>query len=394
MPLFLFVAVAVWALVHVYLGTRLVGPLALAPGRRRLAWLAVAVGAAIDPLVLFAGRGASGAAWFVPIAYIAFVYMGLLTLVFFLTVPRDVLALVARLLDAGMGRAGARRGLLPADPERRRFLMNASNAGIAGITSVLAGWGTYEAVRIPRVVHVDIPVRGLPPAFDGFRIAQITDLHVGPTIRRGFVRAVVDRTNGLGADLIAVTGDLIDGYVGEIGELVAPIADLHAPEGVYFITGNHEYYWDAEAWCAEVARLGLTVLRNEHRVLERGGDRLVLAGVTDYSAGRRMPGHRSDPAGALSGTPTGATRVLLAHQPWSLIAAARAGYDVQISGHTHGGQFFPFMLFVGLAHPFVRGLHLYRKRTWIYVSAGTGYWGPPLRDGMPSEITLIRLRAA
>ncbi|MEX1365294.1 MAG: metallophosphoesterase, partial [Nannocystaceae bacterium] len=158
-----------------------------------------------------------------------------------------------------------------------------------------------------------------------------------------------------------------------------------------FVTGNHEYYWDGPAWCAEVSRLGLTVLNNEHRVIEHEGARIVLAGVTDISAGGMVPAHASSPAAACEGAPADCIKVLLAHQPRSIEAAAAAGYDLQISGHTHGGQYFPMNLLVYLAQPYVAGLHLHDDTTWIYVSRGTGYWGPPLRVGAPHEISLLRL---
>jgi predicted MPP superfamily phosphohydrolase len=201
---------------------------------------------------------------------------------------------------------------------------------------------------------------------------------------------VVDRVNDLSPDLIAVTGDLIDGTVEHLRHQVAPLGELRAPDGAFFVTGNHEYYWDAEAWCAEVARLGLTVLNNAHTVVRRGSASVVVAGVTDYTSARHLESHVSDPQKAIDGAPEAHLKLLLAHQPKTIVAAERAGFDLQVSGHTHGGQYFPWNLFVGLAHPFTVGLHPYRS-TLIYVSPGTGYWGPPTRAGVPSEITLLRL---
>jgi hypothetical protein len=234
-------------------------------------------------------------------------------------------------------------------------------------------------------------VANLPPALHGFSIAQISDLHVGPTIKRGFVEGIVRRTNELNADMIAVTGDLVDGSVQQLSAHTAPLAGLRARYGAYFVTGNHEYYSGERAWTDEIRRLGLHVLKNEHVVLTHRGASLVLAGVTDYSAHHFDPAQRSDPAEALRGAPCDAgARVLLAHQPSTAMAAANAGFDVQISGHTHGGQFWPWNLFVHLFQPFSSGLHRL-KNLWIYVSRGTGYWGPPNRFGVPSEITRIRL---
>jgi predicted MPP superfamily phosphohydrolase len=173
-------------------------------------------------------------------------------------------------------------------------------------------------------------------------------------------------------------------------EEVAPLAELGAPHGKYFVTGNHEYYWDAPGWVREVERLGFAALVNTHRLIERGDGKLLVAGVTDSTASRGTPGHRSDPVAAVTGAPDADVKLLLAHQPTSAFAAQRAGFDLQLSGHTHGGQYFPFNLLVRLFQPFVSGLHRLQNM-WLYVSRGTGYWGPPLRLGVPSEITLIEL---
>jgi uncharacterized protein len=251
--------------------------------------------------------------------------------------------------------------------------------------------GMYIARRRPAIVEVRIPVIDLPPELHGFSIAQISDVHVGSTIKREFVESIVQRVNDLRADMIAVTGDLVDGSVQQLSAHTAPLAGLTARHGAYFVTGNHEYYSGERAWTEEIRRLGLRVLKNEHVVLKHDGASLVLAGVTDYSAHHFDPAERSDPAAALLGAPTDAgAKILLAHQPSSAMAAAGAGFDVQISGHTHGGQFWPWNLFVHLFQPFSSGLHKL-KGLWIYVSRGTGYWGPPNRFGVPSEITRIRL---
>jgi uncharacterized protein len=251
--------------------------------------------------------------------------------------------------------------------------------------------GLIIARRRPGVVEIKIPVVDLPHALHGFSIAQISDVHVGPTIKRGFVEGIVRRVNELKADMIAVTGDLVDGSVQQLSAHTAPLAGLTARHGAYFVTGNHEYYSGERAWTEEIRRLGLRVLKNEHVVLNHDGASLILAGVTDYSAHHFDPAQRSDPAAALRGAPIDAgAKVLLAHQPSSAMAAANAGYDVQISGHTHGGQFWPWNLFVHFFQPFSSGLHRL-KNLWIYVSRGTGYWGPPNRFGVPSEITRIRL---
>jgi len=220
----------------------------------------------------------------------------------------------------------------------------------------------------------------------------VSDVHVGPTIKRPYVEAIVETVNRLDVDLVAVTGDLVDGSVRDLAEHVAPLAALRSREGSFFVTGNHEYYSGAAAWVGELRRLGLVVLMNEHAVVRRGDARLVVAGVTDFSAGHFDRGQASDPVAALAGSPAGAVRLLLAHQPRSAAAAEAAGFDLQLSGHTHGGQFLPWNFLVRLQQPFTAGLHRWR-RMWVYTSRGTGYWGPPKRFGAPSEITVLRLVA-
>jgi predicted MPP superfamily phosphohydrolase len=254
--------------------------------------------------------------------------------------------------------------------------------------------GAFNARRRARVRHIDIPIAGLPGELHGFSIAQITDLHVGATIKRRYLERVVDAVNALDADVIAVTGDLVDGSVRELAWHTEPLGRLAARHGAFFVTGNHEYYSGVHDWVHEVRRLGMSVLLNEHVVLSHRGATVVVAGVTDYNGGFFHPAHRSDPARALAGAPSHAgVKLLLAHQPRSAFEAARAGFDLQLSGHTHGGQIFPWKYLVRLQQPFTAGLHRL-EGLWIYISRGTGYWGPPKRLGAPSEITLVRLVSA
>ena len=251
--------------------------------------------------------------------------------------------------------------------------------------------GFVNARRRAKIRRIDIPISGLPSALHGFSIVQISDLHIGATIKRAYIERIVDAVNGLEADMIAVTGDLVDGSVNDLSWHTEPLSRLTSLHGAFFVTGNHEYYSGASAWINEVRRLGLAVLMNEHVVLLHGGAAVVVAGVTDYTAGFFDPAQRSDPAAAMMGAPSHAgVRVLLAHQPRSAFAAASAGFDLQLSGHTHGGQFFPWNFVVKLFHPFTTGLHRH-DMLWIYISRGTGYWGPPKRLGAPSEITYLRL---
>lgn len=250
----------------------------------------------------------------------------------------------------------------------------------------LAAVGLVQA-RHPRVVRLPIAIENLPPELDGYRIVQWSDVHIGPTIQRDFLRCLVERTNELDADAIAITGDLVDGYLDDLRDEVQPLRDLRARDGVFYVTGNHEYYWRASDWTRELTRLGVIFLKNEHRVVRDG---LVFAGVTD-PAGRQT--HRPDAAAALAGAPSDAIKVMLAHRPQAAEEASRLGVDLQLSGHTHGGQFFPFNLFIRWFQPVVRGLHRIGK-TQLYVSRGTGYWGPPSRLGVGGEITVLELKSS
>ena len=277
------------------------------------------------------------------------------------------------------------------DAERRRWLTIGLNGGILSATAGVTKWGFHQARKVPDVVEVDVPFDDLPAGLDGFRIVQLSDIHAGQTIRRPTIEAIADRVDDLDADMVAITGDLIEGTLATTWSDVEPLTELTPRHGIYFATGNHEYYWDPLNWCRALSEAGVEVLLNDHRLVEQDGGRLLVAGCTDYRAGRHVEGHETDPEGAIEGAPEHDVSLLLAHQPPSIHEAASAGYDLQLSGHTHGGQFWPWNYVVGLVHPFSAGLGR-EDDTWIYVSRGTGYWGPPMRVAAPSEITALTLR--
>ncbi len=281
-------------------------------------------------------------------------------------------------------------GLVLSASDRGLVLAHALPAAAATASVLIAGLGFGQAVKGPRVVAVTVPIRGLAPGLRGLRIAQISDLHVGSTIRHREVERVVRLALAQKPDLIAITGDLADGNVERLARHVAPLASLSAPLGVYYVPGNHEYYWDAPSWIAKAKALGFIPLINENRIVSRGGAQMLVAGVPDESGGAFVPGHQPDQRRAAATNGGADLRLLLAHRPDGVPAAARAGFDLQLSGHTHGGQFFPANLFIPLFHRYSRGLARHGKM-WVHVNPGTGYWGPAHRFAVPSEITLLTL---
>lgn len=366
------------AALHLYIGMRLVAAI---PGfvPAALFTLLLIASALLMPMGLLARRIAKP-----PLAdtlyWAGMLFMGLFSSLLVLTLVRDVALMLA----------GAVNGFAPATlPMDALRVDSAITVPLLSLAITIVGY--LNARRTAGTVTVEIPVDDLPAELHGFTIVQISDIHVGPTIRQRYVEAIVEAVNRLKPDLVAITGDLVDGSVAELGSQVAPLQRLQSRHGSFFVTGNHEYYSGVEPWMAELRRLGITVLHNEHVVIERSGAKLVLAGVPDYGGGHFHESHRSDPHAAMAGAPADAAlRVLLAHQPRSATAAARAGFDLQLSGHTHGGQFLPWNFLVVLQQPFTAGLHV-MDQLRVYVSRGTGYWGPPKRFGAPSEITEVKL---
>ena len=278
-----------------------------------------------------------------------------------------------------------------ADPTRSRLVAGV----IVAVVVVLLAWGYAEAMRVPRVKRVDVVIPRLGAGLDGLRVAMITDTHYGPIDRSRWSVGVKDRVNELDADLVCHVGDIADGTVAARDVQARPLEEMRGKLGRVYVTGNHEYYGEAQAWLDYVEGIGWNALHNRHVVVERGGDRLVVAGVDDATArGSGLDGHGADLDAALAGTDPTLPVLLLAHQPKQVAEAIRAGVDLQISGHTHGGQIWPFNFMVRLDQPSVHGLSAHGERTQLYTSRGTGFWGPPFRVFAPSEITELTLRRA
>ncbi|MFJ2157376.1 MULTISPECIES: metallophosphoesterase [unclassified Streptomyces] len=265
---------------------------------------------------------------------------------------------------------------------------------VLGVTAVLLVWGYAEARRVPRVRRLDVQLPRLGAGLDGLRVALITDTHYGPLDRARWSARVCETVNTLDADVVCHTGDIADGTAERRRAQAAPLGTVQATRARVYVTGNHEYYSEAQGWVDLMDELGWEPLRNRHLLLERGGDTLVVAGVDDVTAeSSGLAGHRAHLDGALNGADPDLPVLLLAHQPKFVDRAAAAGIDLQLSGHTHGGQIWPFHYLVRLDQPALAGLTHHGARTLLYTSRGTGFWGPPFRVFAPSEITLLVLRS-
>ncbi len=369
-------------LLHLYVGWRVVPALSVFPALQMICVVLLLTSAVLIPCALFARRAKLPYAADL-VAWTGFLLMGLFSSLFVLTITRDVFLFAVAAMAINW----------PSVIQMGTLEVSSALALLA-LAILVTICGLVNARRIATVVEIDIPITNLPPVLHGFSIVQISDIHIGPTIKIGYLRAIVAEVNKLDPDMIAITGDLVDGAVLDLAHHVAPLAELISRHGSYFVTGNHEYYSGAHEWVIEIRRLGITVLMNEHIVLDHGAATVVVAGVTDFSAHRFDASHQSDPHLAIAGAPQDVDiRLLLAHQPRSAAAAQKAGFHLQLSGHTHGGQFFPWNFFVRLQQPFSAGLHRLED-LWVYTSRGTGYWGPPKRLFAPSEITRIRLVCA
>jgi predicted MPP superfamily phosphohydrolase len=380
-PFFL-VALTVVGGVHYYLYVRLVRAAALPPTYARALGIVFLALAVLTPVGIFLARSLPRPTSTI-IGVAIYSWFGLAMLLFVLSLGSEFIRAGADILR--------RVGVLPDDPGRRQFLARVLSAGVASGGVVLGLYGVSVARGKVAVKKVDVALKRLPKQLDGFKIVQISDVHLGPTLGHDFMKEVVDSINALEPDLVAITGDLVDGSVRELEAHVAPLADIRAKHGVFFVTGNHEYYAGADDWLAHLPTLGVRPLRNERVEIGDGEATFDLAGVDDWRAKGFGGDHGADLPRALQDRDESRELVLLAHQPKQASEAARLGVGLQLSGHTHGGQIFPWGLFVKLDQPFLAGLDRVGDFQ-IYTSCGTGYWGPPMRVGAPSEISMIVLR--
>jgi predicted MPP superfamily phosphohydrolase len=380
--MFFVVLVAVLALIHAYLWMRLVKD-TTRPGRTRWALTAALMAAAallVAALVLPRAIGPTDAAW---VAWPGYLWFGLAAYLFLILLATEPVRLAL---------SWRRRRTTAEQAMSRRLFLARTTAAAAGAASVgLIGVGARIALGPAELLAVPVRLRRLDPGFAGFRIAVVSDIHLGPMAGRAHTERIVRMINESAPDLVAIVGDLVDGTVEELGSAAEPLADLVSREGAYFVTGNHEYFVDdTSAWLRELERLGVRPLHNENTAIRRGAAAFDLVGVNDVAGGKHADGPDFDRA--MTGTDSSRPTVLLAHQPVLVREAAARDVDLQLSGHTHGGQIWPFHYVVRAAQPSLAGLSTV-DGTQLYVTRGAGFWGPPVRIGAPPDITVLTLQA-
>ncbi|MCZ8381529.1 metallophosphoesterase [Mycobacterium sp. CPCC 205372] len=397
--MFIVILTAVLGLMHLYLWKRLIRD-TTRPGLVRwvlTADLVICALLLVAALVVPRTFGVTSLGW---LAWPGYVWFGLPAYLFLASLALEPV----RLLLRGWVRRGPTTAPVaepaeaaepagsaaPSSPVNRRLFLARAGAAAAGAASVsLVGYGATRALGPPDVLAVPVRLRRLDPAFTGFRIAVVSDIHLGPLAGRRHTERIVETINGAEPDLVAIVGDLVDGSVAELGAAAEPLRDLASREGTFFVTGNHEYFVDEPAqWLTELDRLGVNVLRNENTAIRRGAAAFDLAGINDLAGEQR-----SDPPDfdrALAGIGPARPTVLLAHQPIMVSEAAARGVDLQLSGHTHGGQMWPFHYVVQQVQPSLAGLSTVDD-TQLYVTRGAGFWGPPVRVGAPPDVTVLSL---
>lgn len=364
---------------------RLLGPLALPMWGTILGALVLATlffGMTLVPLSWMSRSRLGALARRPSIRWFSYMAMAFVSVLFALVAVRDLGWAIFVLADALTG--------LGSSVAPFEGLGRASSVAVIVAALGMTAWGYVDVKRGARTVRLTVKLPGLPASFAGFRIVQLSDLHIGESVRRPHIERLVRDVNALDGDLVAITGDLVDGSVAQLAEHAAPLARLSSKHGTHFVAGNHDHYSGIASWAQHLRHLGMTVLHNEHRVIERDGHQLVIAGVDDLSA---TDDPEADVRRALVGASPDAVRILLAHHPKTALATHVERVHLQLSGHTHGGQFFPWNLAVKMVHGFAAGLYRVGD-TWLYVSRGTFYWGPPVRLFAPAEITVLELEPA
>lgn len=369
-----------WGALHFYAGRSIVSAARICRAPGAAAWLLTAVIALLPLAAMFAYR-ANAIGIDHPLQWGGMIAMGFSSILVVATLVADLAGLLLRFRRSTRSTSNEAAITL-----RRRFL-----AGATAISIVLTLAGLATAWR-PEIVRQTVAISGLDPRLEGMTIALLSDIHVGPLVDRRFAANVTSTVNALNPDVVAIAGDLVDGTPDVLSDHVAPLGGLQARHGVYYVTGNHEYYWNAAGWIDTARALGWNVLTDSHTVINHRGASAVIAGVYDLRARDFVPEHVGDLSVALRGAPPGVFRMLISHQPQSGLGASTLGVQLHVAGHTHAGQYFPFTLLIHAFQPLVEGLYE-RGGMSIYVTPGTGFWGPPNRLGARGRIVLLTLAA-
>ena len=381
--------IAVIGTIHFYIWKRLVKNTQLKPPYKIIATLLIVALALSIPATMVISRAVS-LDIVKTVSTLPLLWLGAMLLIVTFLFLVDIFILIRHLIGWVASKSiGSSTG--PTDPSRRESLRKITAAGTLGMTGVLTTTSFHNVQKDATVIKQRLTLSKLPRRLNGLRIAQISDIHIGLTIDGNFLSRAVRQVNALSPDIVVVTGDLVDGYVHQLKHEVHSLTELVAPLGVYFVTGNHEYYFNADEWITHLTNMGIKVLDNRAVEIGDGPYPLILAGVNDFQANRSTGDEGPDLKKALAHRHPKQEVILLCHQPKIIKDAAAADVGLILSGHTHGGQIWPFNYLVLLQQPYLKGLINYNQRTKMYINQGTGYWGPPMRLGTESEITLFTL---
>ena len=384
--IFLTIVIIVVSSVHYYLWLRLVRDTGIIGRYRSIATFSLIFMAVLLPLSIYFSR-ALPYNYFRPVLWIAYLWLGIMMLLFVTFIAIDIIKLLIGIVNYLSSTSNNKY-----DPSRKKFITGIISYGATALVAGTTIFGVKNYLSKAKVKDLKLKVEGLPDVFNDMTIVQLSDLHIGQLMTKTTLKEIVDQVNDLNPDIIVITGDLVDGNTELLLDEITPLKDLKAREGIYFVTGNHEYYSGVEKWLAEIKRMGIIVLHNENVKITKEDKFFYLAGVTDKDGERYSKHHKPDYEKALGSIENDKIKILLAHQPVQVNEAAKYGVDLMLSGHTHGGQIWPFHFLVYLQQPYLKGLYKH-KNTNLYVNQGTGCWGPPIRIGSENEITRIILKA-
>lgn len=391
MLIFLFFFISIIALVHFYLWQKLVNGIISNKKLKIVATVILACLAVLIPASMMISRQSDSTVFIRYFSFIPMTWLGFMMLLFFFFAATDLISLILKIITKLKSKKVKVSKDAIENPDRRDAFKKIAAVTAYSTIFPIGGFAVYNGMRKPTVIKKSLAINNFPEALNGFKIVQLTDLHLGLTIAGKWLNKVVEQVNMLNPDLVVITGDLIDGEVSLLAGEVESLTKLKSKHGVFFVTGNHEYYFGVEKWVNHLKTIGINVLLNENVKIGDNKDFFYLAGVNDHDAKRVSDKFVPDFDKALSGLSNDESVILLAHQPAAVFEAEKFNVDLMLSGHTHGGQIWPFNYLLPIRQPYLKGLYRHNKKLQIYVNQGTGYWGPPMRLGTECEITEITL---